>query len=171
MSLGLGKEFNSKAEFDHACKKYYEETGRKFTFSCNYIDTRNLKKVIKNRNLEIYYCLARCRHHREPKVLKKRVHDCLLIAGGTRIIENSQVDNWLSYICDPLKNPNNLTTLKELLNTILSCLLIAGGTRIIENSQVDNWLSYICDPLKNPNNLTTLKELLNTSLSKNWLMT
>ncbi|CAD6232772.1 GSCOCG00012236001-RA-CDS [Cotesia congregata] len=75
MSLGLGKEFNSKAEFDHACKKYYEETGRKFTFSCNYIDTRNLKKVIKNRNLEIYYCLARCRHHREPKVLKKRVHD------------------------------------------------------------------------------------------------
>ncbi|KAH0552465.1 bifunctional glutamate/proline--tRNA ligase-like [Cotesia glomerata] len=40
--------------------------------------------------------------------------------GGTGIIENSQVDNWLSYICDPLKNSNNLTTLKELLNTSLS---------------------------------------------------
>ncbi|XP_074114154.1 uncharacterized protein LOC141537207 [Cotesia typhae] len=74
MSLFLGKEFNSKVEFEEACKQYQLETGRKFAFSSNYVDTRHLKKTI-NSKLEIYHCVARCIHHGAPKELKKKVKE------------------------------------------------------------------------------------------------
>ncbi|CAD6238941.1 GSCOCG00008567001-RA-CDS [Cotesia congregata] len=72
MSLFLGKEFNSKVEFEKACEQYELKTGRKFSFSSNYIDTRHLKKPINNPKLEIYHCLATCVHHGAPRELKKK---------------------------------------------------------------------------------------------------